>query len=101
MAMRRGAAARWQTASPAPSITETFSLLADGVSPLAAHLPGKLPLQHFPGVTQLLVSAKNSGRLVTRLHHAILAARVASTSIILPRCLLNKLGKCGVMRVGH
>ncbi len=66
-----------------------------------AHPAGERPAQHLPGVAEFLVAAEHRGGLVARVHHAILAARIAAVAVFLPRSFFDEVFEGLVMRVGH
>src|SRR5271163_853565 len=72
-----------------------------GSSLRAAHAARKLPRKHAPGVAEFLVAAKNCGRLVARMHHAIFAAWILAASVFGPVRVREKFLEVRMVRVGH
>src|SRR2546423_843384 len=65
----------------------------------------EIELDRFPSITALRLQAKAGGRLVTAMHHAVLASAVARNTIdnavFFPLHSLQQFGVTRVMRVGH
>src|SRR5207302_3615307 len=66
-----------------------------------ARAPGtrKLPLQELPGIGEGPICAQHGGRLVADVHHAMLAARVAPSTVFFPRGLLDEFLERAIMGV--
>src|SRR6202041_3579936 len=79
----------------------SFFLSFGGLTEKAAHLSGDRPAEHFPCVAELLVAAENCGGFKADVNHAILAARVSTGAVLLPRSLLNEIFKRLVVSIRH
>src|SRR4029453_4208289 len=72
----------------------------DGRGSAARPTPGgQLPFEQLPTVTEPAIRAKDGGRLVTDVHHAVFTPRIAPTSIFFPRRLLEEVFEGFVMLV--
>src|SRR5579862_210868 len=85
----------------AVAMAVVFFLAFGGLTEKAAHFPGDRPTEHLPGVAELLIAAKNRGRLITRVNHAVFAARIAAATVFFPGRLLDEVFEIVVVRVGH
>ena len=61
---------------------------------------GQRPQRHLQAVAELAVETQCRRRLITAVHHAALAARVAAVTVFLPWRLLKELGEGLVMAIG-
>src|SRR5262245_20210368 len=61
----------------------------------------QLPFEQLPTVTEPAIRAKDSGRLVTDVHHAVFTSRIATAPVLLPRRLLEEVLEGFVMLVGN
>src|SRR5207249_1952302 len=65
----------------------------------------EIKLYRLPGIAGLRLQTETRGRLITAVHHAIFATRIArhavNHSVFLPLHLLQQFGVARIMGVGH